>query len=155
MCVYTFLPVSVNVHMYIIFNISITGVSILVHVWPPLPVNVDVGPHLSVGIHPSVPVTACVFFPVPRASLYVVHICKSARVHVSVSVSMAVPILFVHFCVCTSTCEGVGIYLRMQAQLYQGEQGGTFCVVSAAPGHRFGLFLVAGASWTFVCLCYV
>ena len=118
----TFLPECVGVHLYVSFSIR-TGVCTLVH------------PYWCTRAH---------LRQYPWASLFSVCVLSSALC-LSVSVSVNPPCtctreclcgcahVLVHFWVCMSPWEGVGIYLRMQAWLYQGEQDGLFSVTAIAP----------------------
>lgn len=141
-CVCTFLPVSLNV-----------------------PVSVGLMQrrrcvHTGACLTASVSVCCCEFRPFwwPPARVPVQHVCSSR---------CPVPLCMLHTCVdvsvccwCISGCAHLPVrvcwYLFQDAStVYPGELGGIFHVASAAPGHHFGLCPVAGASWTFTCLCCV
>lgn len=84
------------------------GTSILAHVCPPLSVSVDMAPPLSVGIDASIAVQHVCPFQGLCASLCVVSLSLPCTC-ISESFRGCAPRL-VHFWVCTSTCEGVGVH---------------------------------------------
>ncbi|CAD7684193.1 unnamed protein product [Nyctereutes procyonoides] len=94
-----------------------TGTSTRVHACPPLSVSMDVAPRPSVGTEAHITVSTSVL---SRASgrLWMLYLLSLPRTCIS-ECFWGCAHRLVHFWGCTSTCEGVGIYLRLQAWLYQ------------------------------------
>lgn len=132
MCVCTFLP-------YLWMSIGTSpsgsvqvGLYRCVHIGACLATSVSVVmcTHLPVGIHTASLNSICPFgVSVPFCVSYTSENLPCTCSSVSVAVHM-----LVRFWVCIPTCEGLVIFSRLQAWLYQGEQDGLFHAAAAAAG---------------------